>query len=88
MASAKVVDSKIEAILRKQAALKAALAERKVQVQKKSEKDNARLCSIIGAALVQNAAAHPDFKLMLKQVLQSAELRDTDRAFLAGEGWA
>ncbi len=77
----------LDALRKKEAALKAAIATEKVKQQKRQEKDDARLFSIVGAALVQNAAQSPDFRLMLKQVLQSAALRETDRAFLAGKGW-
>lgn len=72
---------------RREAALKSAIAAEKVRQQKRKEKSDARVFSIIGEALTHYAERSPDFKLMLKQVLQSAELRDTDRAFLAGSGW-
>jgi hypothetical protein len=42
---------------------------------------------VLGQAVTYQAAQSPDLKLMIKQVLQSAELRDTDRAFLAGKAW-
>lgn len=80
-------NDRIDALLRREAALKAAIAQEKVRRQKRKEKDDARLFSIVGAALVQNAEQAPDFRLMLKQVLQAAELRDSDRAFLTGKGW-
>lgn len=78
---------RLEALRRKEAALKEAIAEEKVRQQKRKEKEDARLFSVLGEALTYYATQSPDFKLMLKQVLQSAELRDTDRAFLAGKGW-
>ena len=83
----KIVNEKLESLRRKEAALKAAIATEKVRQQKRKEKDDARFFSIVGVALVQNAAQSPDFRLMLKPVLQSAALRETDRAFLAGKGW-
>jgi hypothetical protein len=78
---------RLEALRRKEAALKEAIAAEKVRQQKRSAKEDARLFSVLGEALTHYAAQSPDFKLMLKQVLQSADLRDTDRAFLAGKGW-
>lgn len=87
MTTANVINEKLEALHRREAALKAAIATEKVRQQKRNEKDDARLFSIVGAALVQNAKLSSDFRLMLKQVLQSAAMRDTDRAFLAGKGW-
>lgn len=72
---------------RREAALKEAIAAEKVRQQKRKEKADARVFSILGEALTRYAERSPDFRLMLKQVLQSAELRDTDRAFLAANGW-
>lgn len=80
-------NGKLEALRRREAALREAIAQEKVRQQKRKEKDDARLFLIVGAALVHNAAQAPDFRLMLKQVLQVAELRDSDRAFLTGKGW-
>jgi hypothetical protein len=81
-------NSKIEALRRREAAIKAALAEEQVRQQKRRERENARLASIIGAALIENAAKNPDtLGLMVKQVLQASELRESERAFLAGKGW-
>jgi hypothetical protein len=87
MNSGNVVNAKLDELRRREQALKAAIAQEKVKEQKRKDKENARLFSVIGEALAHYATKSPDFKLMLKQVLQSAELRDTDRAFLAGKGW-
>lgn len=78
---------KLEALRKREAALKAAIAAEKVRQLKRKEKDDARVFAVVGEALARYAEQSPDFRLMLKQVLQAAELRDTDRAFLAGKGW-
>jgi len=80
-------NTRIDALRRREAALKAAIAAEKVRQQKRKEKDDARVFAVVGEALTRYAEQSPDFRLMLKQVLQSADLRDTDRAFLAGKGW-
>ena len=81
-------NDKLEALRKKEAALKAAIAAEQVKQQKRNQRENARLFSIVGQALVENAAKNPDgLGLMVKQVLQAAELRETDRAFLSGKGW-
>jgi hypothetical protein len=82
-----VSNGKLETLHRKEAALKEAIAAEKVKQQKRQEKLDARLFAIVGAALVQSAIKTPDFRLMLKQVLQAADLRDSDRAFLAEKDW-
>jgi hypothetical protein len=46
-----------------------------------------REAAVIGEALTGHARQSPDFRLMLKQVLGTAELRESDRAFLALKGW-
>jgi hypothetical protein len=79
--------TKLDVLRKREQAIKAAIAAEQIRRQKRKDKEDARLFSIVGAALVQNAAQSPDFRLMLKQVLQSAALRETDRAFLAGKGW-
>jgi hypothetical protein len=82
------MNGKIEALRKREAALKAAIAAEQVRQQKRRERENARLASIIGAALIENAAKNPDtLGLMVKQVLQASELRESDRAFLAAKGW-
>lgn len=80
-------NERIDALLRREAAIKAAIAAEKVREQKRKERSDARVFAIVGEALTRYAERSPDFRLMLRQVLQSAELRDTDRAFLAGNGW-
>jgi hypothetical protein len=81
-------DNRIQALRKKEAALKATIALELVRQQKRKEKDDARLFSIIGQALVQNAAKHPDFELMLKSVLQTAtSLGDSEKKLLRTKGW-
>jgi hypothetical protein len=88
MAGANIANEKLEALRKREAALKSAIAAELVRQQKKKEKEDARLCSIIGTALVQNAAAHPDFELMLKSVLKtSTTLGDSDKRLLRAKGW-
>jgi hypothetical protein len=81
-------NSRIEFIRKRQAALRDQLAQERVRHQKKRAQEDARLCSIIGAALVESAATHPDFDLMLKSVLQTAtSLGDGDKKLLREKGW-
>jgi hypothetical protein len=81
-------NNRLQALRKKEAALKTAIAEEKVRQLRKKQRDDARLFSIVGQALVENAEKNPDgLGVMVKQVMQAAELRETDRAFLAGKGW-
>lgn len=81
-------NGKIEALRKREAAIKAALAAEQVKQQKRKERDNARLASIIGAALIDNCAKQPEsVGAMVRQLLQASELRESDRAFLQTKGW-
>lgn len=81
-------NEKLDALRKREAALKTAIAAEKVRNQKRNEKEHARLCSVIGAALVHNAALHPDFEGMLKSILQTAaSISDSDRKLLRAKGW-
>src|SRR5271157_4519818 len=81
-------NGKIEALRKREAAIKAALAAEQVKQQKRKERDNARLASIIGAALIEVCAKQPEsVGVMVKQILAASSLRETDRAFLTAKGW-
>ncbi len=80
-------NERIEFLKRRENEIRAQIATERVKRQKRNEKDNARLFSIVGAALVQNAAQHHDFEMMLTNILATAEMRDGDRAFLKSKGW-
>ncbi|WP_263351368.1 hypothetical protein [Acidicapsa acidisoli] len=81
-------NSRIEALRKREAALREAIAMEKVRQQKKDEKDDARLHLIIGGALVRNAAQHSDYELMLKSVLTSmTTFTDGEKKLLRAKGW-
>lgn len=79
--------NRIEALRKREAALKAAIAAEQTKIQKRKERDHARLVTIVGSALLEQASNVPDFRFMLKQALQGVAMRDADRAFLAAKDW-
>jgi hypothetical protein len=79
--------TKIEALRKREAALKAAIAAEQARQQKTRLKLQAREFSAVGEALCKYAGQSPDFKLMLKQILASAALDEASRRFLSGRGW-
>jgi len=88
MKSRDIRSERIEFLKKRERELRAKIVAEQNKQQKRSERDNARLYSIVGQVLIENAAKNPEgLGLMVKQVLQAAELRETDRAFLAGKGW-
>jgi tRNA A37 threonylcarbamoyladenosine dehydratase len=80
-------NDKIEALRKREAALKAAIAAEQVKQQKARARLEAREFSTVGEALCKYAGQSPDFKLMLKQVLASAVTDEPTRKFLSGRGW-
>lgn len=80
-------NNRIQILRKREAALREAIAAEKVREQKRRAKDDARLHSILGNALVEHAEQSSDLRLMLQQVLQSAVKADSDRNFLKTKGW-
>jgi hypothetical protein len=87
MTSADIANQKLEALRKREAALKTAIARELVRQQKRKEKEDARLCSIIGAVLLQQAATYPEMKAVIKSGLQSATLTESERKLLRAKGW-
>lgn len=78
---------KLEALQQREAALKAAIAAEKVKQQQQKERDKARLSSIIGGALVDQANSSPQLHTMLKQVLTGCVTDPPARKFLEERNW-
>jgi hypothetical protein len=82
------MENKLEHLRKKEAEIKAALAAEKVKQWQKTQRDQARLFSIVGQALVENCAKQPEsVGVMVRQILAASDLRESDRAFLTGKGW-
>lgn len=82
------VQERLDILIRRKGELAAAL---KVQREKKKaleRKESDRLCYVIGRALLEAAAKHRDYELMLKSILQSEVMADSsDAALLKKQGW-
>lgn len=81
------MDSKVAALLKRQHALKEALAIAKVREQKAKAKAEEKEFSTVGEALVTYANTSPEFKTMLRQVLPVAVTDEKAREFLTARGW-
>jgi hypothetical protein len=78
--------SRLEQLRRKEAALRAAIAEEKVRQQKRAEKDHDRLASIVGECLMADIEVDPKLGLLLEESLKrNASPRDAE--FLRARGW-
>jgi hypothetical protein len=80
-------NTRIAALLKREAALKAAIAEEKVRQQKANARIEAREFACVGEALVRYAGQSPEFKTMLRQVLPMAVTDEKARQFLTARGW-
>lgn len=79
--------SKIEKLRKREAALRAAIAEEKVRQLKAKERLEAREFAVVGEALVRYAGQSPEFRTMLQQVLPSAVTDEKAQRFLHERGW-
>jgi hypothetical protein len=80
-------NGKLEALRKRETALREAIAKEKIREQKTKAKAHGREAQVIGEALLDHAEHTPDFKLVLKQILASASVDDAARKFLAARGW-
>jgi hypothetical protein len=80
-------NKRIDALLRREAELKAAIAVEKVKEQKRRDKERERLCAIVGSICVRDGEETPEYKAMLIRTMQGADMSDGDRAFLVRMGW-
>jgi hypothetical protein len=80
-------NKRLDALLRHEAAVKAAIAVEKVKEQNRREKERNRLCALVGAICVRSGEDAPEFKTMLIRVMQGADVSDGDRAFLVRMNW-
>ena len=79
--------SRLQALQERKNELDAALRaerEKRKEIERKAE---ARLIRIIGRALLTAASKSPDFELMLKGILRTSPLVESDRTFLAERTW-
>ena len=80
-------NGRLDALLKREAALKEAIVREKLARQRRAAKEFERLKNIVGGALLANAAQHPDFELLLKSTLAKSALDDADTKFLRAKGY-
>lgn len=80
-------DAKLDTLLKKEAALRAAIAAERVRRQKRAEKDDARLDSIIGRVSRAESRQDSDLKTRILAAMQKAELAEAERKLARAKGW-
>ena len=78
---------KIEALRRRELAVRSAIAAAQTLRQKREEREYRRLVGIVGTALLTYAAQASDFDLMIRGILKTAVTDERSRKFLADLGW-
>jgi hypothetical protein len=78
---------RLAALRKREAALKAAIAQEQVRQQKLKDKRHARLAAIVGELILQEAVRVPDFELLLRQTLKKAAKDDKAVKFLTEMRW-
>ena len=86
MQASRTSSERLEALRKKEAALKEAIAEEKVRQQKRDEKEQARLASIIGECVLADIETNPQLGLLVEASLKR---NSNPRAaeFLKSRGW-
>jgi hypothetical protein len=64
-------NGRLDALKKREAEIRARIAQEKVRQQKHEEKEQVRLEHIIGRVALQHVADHPEFAAALKPALQS-----------------
>lgn len=81
-------NQRIEALRKRQAALREQMARELVRQQKKNERDDAKLHAVIGATLARNISEHPELEVMVKAILKSTNtFSDSEKKLLLSKGW-
>jgi hypothetical protein len=78
---------RLSALKERERALRAAIAVELEREQKRKARERDRLVRIVGSALLEEAARSPNFKIMLKQTLNTAVVNEKFRTLLAKLGW-
>jgi len=86
----KVPDAKADrlaALRKRQESLRLVILDEVAKQQKRQERQHKKLVDIVGTALIAHAERTQGFKVMLQQVLSSADVDERSRAFLRDHGW-
>jgi hypothetical protein len=80
-------EARLEALREREQKLKQAIAAELLREQKRKAREHERLVGIIGQAILDEATRSTNFKLMLKQTLNSAVVDEKSRQLLSNLGW-
>jgi hypothetical protein len=78
---------RVQALMGRRAALDAALRAEKEKCKAIALREQERLASIVGRALLASAKQTPEFAAMLRGVLRNTPLSESDHRFVESKGW-
>ncbi len=78
--------NKLDALRKREAALKAAIAAEQVKQQKRKEKVQGRLASVLGACMLADLKANPQLGHLIEESLKR-NCNPRDAEFLKAIGW-
>lgn len=81
------VNPKLEALKKREAEIKARIAETEAKEKAKRRKEDTRVKVIVGAGIIADTEKHPETRAEIVAVLDRAITAPKDRAFLKSKGW-
>jgi len=78
---------KLEALRKKEAAIKAQIAQAEAKQKGQERKEDTRLKVLVGAAILSDVMHHPETRAGVQAVLNRAIIAERDREFLKVKGW-
>ena len=79
--------SKLELLRKREADIRAKIAEENDRQRKREQKEAARLTVLVGSAFLADVQKTPAIKTVVSEVLQRGIQQEKDREFLKAKGW-
>jgi uncharacterized membrane protein len=79
-------NARIEALRKREQALKNAIAAEKIRIERRREKEKLRHAMILGTSLLSDLDDYPQMKTLLQEILQRHS-NPRDAEFLRAQGW-
>jgi hypothetical protein len=80
-------NGRIEFLRAKEREIREALSAETAKLAKKRKRDEAKLFSIVGSALIREAQKEEDFRAKLIEALNVSVTDERERVFLENHGW-
>jgi hypothetical protein len=80
-------NGRLDVLKKREADIRAKIAQERVRQQKREEKQQERLRFILGSAALAHASRHPEFAAELRKILQAATLTDGEAKLLRETRW-